>query len=70
MSSDVVPLDRDEYQWLRSHIFSAESEVTALRKQYRRAIQIMRWAIKAHEANDPIGMAGVVEDMRVEVMGE
>ena len=70
MSSDVVSLDREEVQWLRSHVFSAESEVTALRAQYRKALTLMRWAVQAYEANDPIGMAGVIDDMKAQVVGE
>lgn len=71
--NEVVALERNEVEWLRNlraHVFSAESEVTALRRQYREALALMRQAVRAHEANDPIRMRFVVEDMRDAVMGE
>lgn len=75
--NSVMSVTRDEYEWmrdlvrrLRTHNVSAESEVTALRAQQRLALSIMRSAIAAHRANDPIAMGLIVEEMEGVVLGE
>lgn len=75
--SNVVPVSRSEYRSLRdlcrqweSHALSAESEVTALRGQYRRAQVAMKSALRAIESNDPIALDLAADQLRDEVIGE